>query len=90
MRKILLIQGFLAAVFVTACTDYVQQMDEIYEYLEKRNVDVLSEKSMEDDTADVLVIDNEDDLIDSMGHMRRSKERFQISRRSGRGNECRN
>lgn len=31
MRKILLIQGFLAAFFVTACTDYVQQMDEIYE-----------------------------------------------------------
>ena len=40
-----------------------EQMDEIYEYLEKRNVDVLSEKSMEDDTADVLVIDNEDDLL---------------------------
>ena len=40
-----------------------EQMDEIYEYLEKHNVDVLSEKSMEDDTADVLVIDNEDDLL---------------------------
>ena len=31
MKKSLLIQGILAAFFATACTDYVQQMEEVHE-----------------------------------------------------------
>ena len=36
MRKILLIQGALAAFFVTACTDNVQQINEVYELKEQQ------------------------------------------------------
>ena len=39
------------------------QMDEIYEFLDKNNIDVIQAKSMEEEAVDDLVLETEDDII---------------------------